>query len=199
MTEIPIHPLSTVLMPHGCLSFQVFEPRYLALVADCIRSDSGFGVVWLQQDLATVEKEDKLPVIGNYGTYARIVDFDQLPNGFLKITVKGGEWFDVIRFWREPSHLVKAEVEFGFSPKIEPFLDSWRLLTEVLSGLEAHPRVQNMKLQVDHNNAWEVAYTLVQLLPFRESTKYELLGIKTIEELVCELNVWLNRLSVENQ
>src|ERR1700683_2297084 len=37
-------PLSTVLFPDGALPLHVFEPRYLALVRDCLAGGTGGGV-----------------------------------------------------------------------------------------------------------------------------------------------------------
>ena len=58
--------------------------------------------------------------------------------------------------------------------------------------------MQRMNLAVDYDNAWEVAYHLVQLLPFEESIKYELLGVEDIDSLVAELDVLLNQISGEH-
>jgi hypothetical protein len=55
-----------------------------------------------------------------------------------------------------------------------------------------------MNLQVDYNDAWQVAYTLAQLLPLDESLKYELLCLDGIEELMSELDVLLNQVSGED-
>ena len=44
--ELPIFPLESVLMPHEQLPLRIFEPRYVALVADCMQSSPPrFGVV----------------------------------------------------------------------------------------------------------------------------------------------------------
>ena len=44
--ELPIFPLESVLMPLEQLPLRIFEPRYVALVNDCVRSeDPRFGVV----------------------------------------------------------------------------------------------------------------------------------------------------------
>ncbi|MEY2909224.1 MAG: hypothetical protein RLZZ602_1747 [Pseudomonadota bacterium] len=198
MTEIPLFPLSTTLMPHGLLSLQIFEQRYLDLIASCMRTGTGFGVIWLRKGREVASQGLDTPDIGDYGTYARIVDFDQLPNGLLGITVKGGERFDVIDAWREPSQLVKARVEMESALPEVPVLESWRSLVEVLRGLEAHPHIQRMQLTINYDNAWEVAYSLVQLLPFEESVKYELLGIEAIDELIRELDILLNQISGED-
>jgi len=198
MTEIPLFPLSTTLMPHGLLSLQIFEQRYLDLIASCMRTGTGFGVIWLRKGREVASQGLDTPDIGDYGTYARIVDFDQLPNGLLGITVKGGERFDVIDAWREPSQLVKARVEMESALPEMPVLESWRSLVEVLRGLEAHPHLQRMQLAINYDNAWEVAYSLVQLLPFEESVKYELLGMEAIDELIRELDILLNQISGED-
>jgi len=198
MTEIPLFPLSTTLMPHGLLSLQIFEQRYLDLIASCMRTGTGFGVIWLRKGREVASQGLDTPDIGDYGTYARIVDFDQLPNGLLGITVKGGERFDVIDAWREPSQLVKARVEMESALPEVPVLESWRSLVEVLRGLEAHPHIQRMQLAINYDNAWEVAYSLVQLLPFEESVKYELLGMEAIDELIRELDILLNQISGED-
>ncbi len=197
MTEIPLFPLGSVLMPHGHMPLQIFEQRYIDLVADSMRNGTGFGVVWLRRGGEVMAGQGDVPDVGDYGTYARIVDWDQLPNGLLGITVRGAERFDVGDTWRADSGLVMAEVQMGEAPTPTPMLDSWESLADVLRGLEVHPHVQRMNLNVDYDNAWDVTGTLIQLLPLEESVKYELLGIPSIEALARELDILLNQISGE--
>lgn len=197
MTEIPLFPLSSVLLPYGQMGLQIFEQRYLDLVADCMRQGSGFGVVWLRRGSEVRRRSVDTPDLGDYGTYARIIDFDQLPNGLLGITIEGHEPFDVIDVWREANGLIKAQVELGEVPAKRPMLDSWQSMSTVLKGLEAHPHVQNMGLSIDYDDAWAVALTLVQLLPLEESVKYELLGMASLDTLIRELDILLNQISGE--
>ena len=198
MTELPLFPLSSALMPYGFMPLQIFEQRYLDMVAACMRTDTGFGVVWLRNGSEVSGGSIDTPDIGDYGTYARITDFDQLPNGLLGITIRGQARFDVEDVWRDPSGLVRARV--NMEPPLQPVAmrEGWRSLEVVLRGLESHPHVQRMNLEVDYDNAWEVAYTLVQLLPFEDSIKYELLGMTTVEALIAELDILLNQISGED-
>jgi len=46
---LALFPLRTVLFPGGLLRLRVFEARYLDLVARCLRTGAGFGVVCLRQ------------------------------------------------------------------------------------------------------------------------------------------------------
>ena len=62
----------------------------------------------------------------------------------------------------------------------------------------AHNKVDNVIATIDYNNAWEVAFTLIQLLPFDEAIKYELLGLSTLDELIVELDILLNQISGED-
>ncbi len=110
----------------------------------------------------------------------------------------GGERFDIVDVWRENDGLIRAQVEMGEPFGIEPMLDHWHSLTRVLKSLQGHPHVQRMNLNIDYNDAWQVAFTLVQLLPFEESVKYELLGVASVDVLVRELDILLNQISGED-
>ena len=71
----------------------------------------------------------------------------------------------------------------------------WSSLADVLRGLEAHPHVQQMNLDIDYENAWQVGYTLLQLLPLEERLKYELLGSESLETMMTGLDATLNEIS----
>ncbi len=194
-TEIPLFPLSSVLVPHGRMALQIFEQRYLDLVRSCMREGNGFGVVWLR---AGREVAGGVAELGDYGTYARIVDWDQLPNGLLGLTIEGGERFDLHRHWRLANALNMGEVTLGPAPEPVPMSERWQGLARLLEGLQAHPHVQRLALPVDRGNAAQVAGTLLQLLPVDEREKYRLLGLASAEDLLAELDRLLNEISGED-
>ena len=196
MTEtLPLFPLSSVLLPYGRLPLQIFEQRYLDLVRDSMKSGTPFGVAWIRRGAEVAQRGKAAPDLGDYGTCARIVDWDQLPNGLLGITIEGAERFELHAISTRSNGLVVGEVTL--LPQAEPceVLESWRPLLDVLASLETHPHVQRMNLPVDYNNAWSVAYTLVQLLPLEEHVKYELLGLDAIDQLMAELDLILNQIT----
>ena len=196
-SELPLFPLGGVLLPHGRVPLQIFEQRYIDLVRECMRHDTPFGVVWIRRGAEVAQKGRASPELGDYGTCARIIDWDQLPNGLLGITIEGGETFDLIDTNTRANGLVVGQVEVKPALEAQRMQEVWLPLLDVLRSLETHPHVENMNLRVDYNNAWEVGYTLVQLLPLDESLKYELLGIDTVEGLMTELNILLNQISGE--
>jgi len=163
-----------------------------------MKSDSEFGVVWIRQGGEIAQPGGLSPQLGDYGTCARIVDWDQLPNGLLGLTVQGGQRFDLASTSVRPNGLVVGEVELRPVPDPAMMEPRWQTLLDILRSLETHPHVQRMGLQIDYDNAWQLAYTLIQLLPLEEQLKYELLGIDGIETLMSELDVILNEISGED-
>lgn len=195
MTEMPLFPLSSVLLPFGRMPLQIFEQRYLDLVRHSLKSGEPFGVVWIRRGSEVAQRGSADPLLGDYGACARIVDWDQLPNGLLGITVEGAERFALNGISRRANGLVVGEVEPGELPPPAPVRGEWQSLVTVHRSLETHEHVQRMGLQVDYDNAWHIGYSLIQLLPLEEALKYELLGLDSIEELMQELDLVLNQIS----
>lgn len=196
--ELPLFPLSGVLLPGGRVPLQIFEQRYLDLVRDTLKSGSEFGVIWIRRGAEVAQRGSAAPQLGDYGTTARIVDWDQLPNGLLGVTIEGGQRFDLESTSVRANGLVVGAVEMREPLPVAAMDPAWVSLLDVLRSLEIHPHIQAMALQIDYDNAWQVAYTLIQVLPLDEALKYELLGLDSIEELIQELDAILNQISGED-
>lgn len=48
--DFPLFPLGIVALPHEAVPLHIFEPRYRTLVAECIDTDSEFGIIWAAED-----------------------------------------------------------------------------------------------------------------------------------------------------
>ena len=70
-------PLGTVLLPGAVLPLHVFEPRYRALVTDCLAGVPEFGVVLIERGHEVGGGDVRRPV----GTVARIVEVERQPDG----------------------------------------------------------------------------------------------------------------------
>lgn len=195
-TDIPLFPLGTVLLPHGRLPLQIFERRYIDMVAKCMREQTGFGVVWLRQGSEVDEEGVSGSLqIGDYGVLAHIVDWDQLPNGLLGITIEGSQRFHIEEAWVEESGLNVARVELEPALAPEPLPVEGASMVDVLQGLQRHPEVKRLNLSVDYEDAWSVCFALTQLLPVGSPLKYELLGQTDIMTLIDQLDQLLTELS----
>ncbi|MBT8442446.1 MAG: LON peptidase substrate-binding domain-containing protein, partial [Gammaproteobacteria bacterium] len=82
MADIPLFPLKTVLLPGNRLALKIFEPRYLDMIADCLRENSCFGVVLIHKGEEIRGNTD----IYSIGTTATISDWEHRADGLLGIT-----------------------------------------------------------------------------------------------------------------
>ena len=100
-------PLGSVLLPSAVLPLHVFEPRYRALVRDCLNQDvPSFGVVLIARG-SEVGGED---LRTDVGTRARIVQVSELPDGRFAMVAVGAERLRVVR-WLDDDPYPRALVE----------------------------------------------------------------------------------------
>jgi uncharacterized protein len=195
-SHYPLFPLPTILVPHGKMSLQIFEQRYLNLIKQCLRESTTFGLIQLQKGSELMRDGRRSPpIVASRGTVAAIVDWDQLSNGLLGVTIQGQQTFLANALSVAADGLVVCEAEFEPVLESVPMQSVWDGLAEVLASLETHPHVESLQLQVDYQDAWQVGYHLLQLLPLEESLKLELLSPTSIEHLMSTLDQVLTELS----
>jgi hypothetical protein len=93
MMEIPLFPLHTVLMPRALLPLHVFEPRYRALLADCLAARSPFGVVCLRAGREVGPGSVRFAAVG---TLAEIREVTRDPDGRADIMTVGTARFRLV-------------------------------------------------------------------------------------------------------
>lgn len=92
--ELPIFPLTgAVLMPQGRLPLYIFEPRYLAMVEDAIKSNRLIGMV--QPVEADAEERHHEPPVHATGCAGRITQFKETPDHRFEIVLEGFSRFDI--------------------------------------------------------------------------------------------------------
>ena len=90
--EIPIFPLSgALLLPWGRLPLNIFEPRYLNMTLDALKSGRILGMI--QPDYDKTPKDDAgkqfEPPVYSTGCAGRIASFEETEDGRLLIVLKG--------------------------------------------------------------------------------------------------------------
>ncbi len=170
--SLPLFPLHAVLIPGAQLQLRIFEPRYLDLVRQCGRDNSGFGVCLILDGREVGEPAAPVAL----GTEARIVDFTTLPDGLLGITVQGGRRFHVERTRVRDNGLIVADVAWLSEPAPVPLAIEHDLLATLLRRLiehmgGAHARVDAAAYE---DAAW-VSWRLTELLPIALGDRQALL------------------------
>lgn len=103
---LPMFPLGSVLFPSLVLPLHVFEPRYRALVEDCLAGDGVFGVVLIERGSEVGGGDVRTDV----GTVARIVQVERFDDGRYAVVAVGDRRLRV-RSWAADDPYPRAEVE----------------------------------------------------------------------------------------
>ncbi|MDX1459727.1 MAG: LON peptidase substrate-binding domain-containing protein [Xanthomonadales bacterium] len=172
LDHIPIFPLQTVLVPGGFLPLKIFEQRYLDMVRDCVRDESGFGVCLILEGSESGQPAQHARI----GTLARIRDWHTLESGLLGITAQGGDRFRIERTTMRDSGLMMADIQVLPEQPGTPIPDAQHLLSEIVARfmdkLEAnYPGFERSLLE----DAGWVGYRLTELLPIRNLERQALL------------------------
>ena len=195
--QIPLFPLRVVMFPGGRLDLQIFERRYIDLVSHCMRTSTGFGVCLLKEGEEVIQ-EGIDQTIHRTGTYSNIIDWDQLENGLLGITVEGSTKFNIEDCWQIDSGVLQANVEFSQTDSVGkesiPLDNQFSALADLLQNLESHPLIEQKNLTIDYNNLWDLGWRLSELIPIDVEQKQQLLElddpwerIQNLEQLVSDL------------
>ena len=197
MRELPVFPLPLVLNPSGELSLRIFEPRYLDMVRDCARSQTGFGICSVLPAPGSDQRG-----ICSIGCEAKIVDFDTLPDGLLGIQVLGLERFRIQKLQARDDGLSIAVVD---DIPAEPTLvvpAEYGLLSDIVAGVmgeeqsrrKATRKGKSQPLGQDQlDNASWVGFRLSEVLPLELPERQQLLEMTDPIERLRLLSEWLPR------
>ena len=105
MSELPMFPLGSVLLPSTAMSLHIFEPRYRALARDCLDGDRRLGVVLIERGREVGGGDVRFDV----ATRATIADAVELDDGRWVMVLIGDDRVRVQR-WLPDDPYPRAEV-----------------------------------------------------------------------------------------
>jgi hypothetical protein len=171
--EIPLFPLGTVLFPGGPLPLRIFEARYIDLVRRCLRDESGFGVVLIREGAEAGGAATTFDV----GTYARIVEFSQQPDGLLGIQAAGERRFRILARRRARDGLNLADVEWLPEEPRRPLPEEFAELAPALDDILAQVGDPYAALERHLGDAAWVSARLAEILPIPAAHKQHCLEL----------------------
>jgi len=171
--QIPLFPLSTIILPGGQLPLRLFEPRYIDMVKNCFKTSTGFGVCLIKGGSEAGRPAQPYP----HGTLVSIVDFDQGRDGLLHITTEGQQEFNLLTYAANADDLLIGEVQLLEQSAPTEMNAEYKKLAQKLAILLQYvePNISYDEKQLD--NADWVCNRLLELLPLSGASKYELLQL----------------------
>ena len=189
-SEFPIFPLpGALLLPHGRLPLNIFEPRYLALVEDSLAQGRMFGMI---QPNTHAPRAPNGPSLYQIGCLGRLSQFAETDDGRFLITLSGVSRFRVVEELPIRRGYRRIAAEFSpFEDDLSPSGTSMGIKrTELLGALRPFFTMHD----IDAN--WEaiermpeamLVTTLAMLCPFDDAEKQALLEAPTEADRAADL------------
>jgi Lon protease-like protein len=197
-TEFAIFPLpGALLLPHGKLPLNIFEPRYLAMVDDSLAQRRMFGMI---QPNTHAPRAANGPSLYQIGCLGRLSHFSETDDGRYLITLTGVSRFRVVEELPIRHGYRRVSADFSpFKPDLSPLGGKSGLnRPDLLAALKPFFHMH----QIDAN--WEaiermpeamLVTTLAMLCPFDDAEKQALLEAPTEADRAADLLALL-RMSV---
>jgi uncharacterized protein len=189
-------PLQSALLPDEDLPLQIFEPRYAALVRDCIRDkDPRFGVVLISQGREVGGGEVRCDV----GTVARITEYaDIAGSGRFVLRCRTGERIKVCEWLPDdpyPRAIVQAwPDELGWpvsAGQLEELEDRVMALFERIAAARDFPLPERevvLGTDADIVDPGERLYALASRVPIGPADRYSVLAAPSAAERLTALS-----------
>jgi len=187
-----LFPLNTVLFPGSILPLQLFEQRYLNMIKECMKQQTGFVTVLISEG----KEVGAAPKIYCTGCYVEIIDWESLPSGLLGISIQAKHRVQLANSTVRDDGLLLAEAT-PFNSSLDnnlPMPNMFKPLPDTLKQLLEHPFAKQYKNNVDFNSTAEVCYRLSELLPISNKQKQLLLESETAEQMLDQLALHINAL-----
>lgn len=179
----PVFPLDgALLLPHGNLPLNIFEPRYLNMIDDALAGERLIGMVQTQNG-GTRER----PALAAVGCVGRITSFSETGDGRYLITLTGIARFRIAREILSPTPYRQVTPDFSsFESDLAPPKED--------DGFERLPFLDALKAYLDHRGMeidWDTASeapcealvnSLAMALPFEALEKQALLEAPSVSE-----------------
>lgn len=176
--KIPLFPLDAVLFPGGALPLRIFEPRYLDMVSDCMKSESGIGVVLIDEG----EEAGVAAKAHDIGTMSFISYWHKRNDGMLGITLKGEQRFRVLSTEVKANQLIIAEIELLPNLEILEVTDDALQLINLLKQIIAQLEPPYTTMEKSYENLEWVSARLIELLPLPLNEKQKMLNMECVNE-----------------
>jgi Lon protease-like protein len=189
-------PLQSALLPDEDLPLQIFEPRYAAMVRDCIRDkDPRFGVVLISQGREVGGGEVRCDV----GTVARITEYaDIAGSGRFVLRCRTGERIKVCEWLPDdpyPRAIVQAwPDELGWpvsAGQLEELEDRVMALFERIAAARDFPLPERevvLGTDADIVDPGVRLYALASRVPIGPADRYSVLAAPTAAERLTALS-----------
>jgi uncharacterized protein len=191
-TVIPVFPLPGILLlPHAQLPLNIYEPRYMAMIDETIRSERIIGMIQPSDSGSNLRGKPTLQPVGCAG---RITQFAESGDGRYLLSLTGCARFRVLEELETLTSYRQCKVDYGeFSTDLVDANDEEFDRKIVVDSIREFSRVKNMRIEwrdIDKASNAMLINAMAMMGPFGSAEKQALLeapDIKTRAETLVAI------------
>jgi uncharacterized protein len=193
--ELAMFPLESALLPNEDLPLRIFEPRYSALVRDCVGNGDPFGVVLISRGREVGGGESRCDV----GALASITEYADLGSGRYVLRCRTGERIRVSG-WLPDDPYPRATVRIWPDEPGDPVTDAqlrdvedrvMALFERIAAARGAQLPSRDLLLGIgraEPRDAGERLYALASRLPIGTADRYAVLSAPSAADRLAALS-----------
>lgn len=180
---LPIFPLSgALLLPHGQLPLNIFEPRYLAMTRDALAGSSLIGMVQpADSDDGAFE-----PAVFQVGCAGRITQHRDTPDGRILLTLTGVCRFEIVQELQRTTPYRQVIVDYRrFQNDLQPDPGAGIDRAAFMAHLKSYADVQSLQADwasIERASNESLIDALAMVCPFTPGEKQALLEAPTLAD-----------------
>ena len=181
---IPVFPLSNfIIFPKTTVPLNIFEPRYLDMINDSMKSDKLIGMIQPKNS----KDKNSIPKLYEVGCLGKIISFRETEDGRYLIELKGKIRFQVLKEINTDNKYRSVEVDYNYylndlndnNEKLN-FSDLELIFKDFKSLFEKRGFIVNWKA-LEKQSLNETINALAMASPFSLEEKQILLEAKNID------------------
>lgn len=188
--NIPIFPLSSITFPGGYMPLRIFETRYIDMVKDCVKNNTGFGI--------SLSKPNNIDYY-DVGTYCKISDWEQMDDGLLGITIRGKYRYRITNSGVQSDGLIRADIEHMDEPSFVDVPKELMPYSDFLKNiLEQYPKFYHDEAPKYFTESGWVGSRLAEILPMPLNEKQVILEIEDYLVRLYRIKDYIDSKKVSN-
>ena len=168
--KIPIFPLKSIILPGGQFPLRIFERRYLDMIRDSLKTNSGFVIALTKKDA------DYISSVHDYACYVNIVDWSQLDGGLLGITVEGKSLVTLSNCKLDETNLLRGDAQQIKSSIDHLIPQKYQILSKFYRKIYPEIKAYIFHNKSKYNDANWIGFRLIECLPIEISDKADLIA-----------------------
>jgi len=189
---IPVFPLSNfIIFPNTSVPLNIFEPRYLQMIDDSMKSNRIIGMI-------QPKKKNEVPELYSVGCMGKITSFNETDDGRYLIVLNGISRFQILREINNKKSYRECEITFNkYNDDIIKKKNNIKLndLQLIFNHLKSIFKKQGYAInwkELEKQSLDQTINTLTMASPLTLEEKQVLLETKSIENRKLELEKILN-------